>query len=84
MPLQNRVTPDGSIIADPARGLLMGNRGGQIHDAHKRLTGRRWASRQWIACALAYGDRHEAIWVDRHYTQPVSYTHLTLPTNREV
>ena len=27
MPLQNRVTPTGEIIADPGRGLLMGNRG---------------------------------------------------------
>ena len=31
MPLQNRVTPAGEIIATPARGLFTGNRG-IIHD----------------------------------------------------
>ena len=31
MPLQNRVTPEGEIIATPHRGLLMGNRGGAFH-----------------------------------------------------
>ena len=69
MALQNRVTPDGSIIADPARGLLMGNRGGQMHDAERRLTGRRWVSKQWIACSLAYKDRHETIMAPGRYTQ---------------
>ena len=28
-PLQNRVAPDGEIHAAPARGTLMGNRGGR-------------------------------------------------------
>jgi len=27
MPLQNRVQPDGEILAHPARGMFMGNRG---------------------------------------------------------
>ena len=31
MPLQNRVTPFGDIVADPSRGLFTGNRG-IIHD----------------------------------------------------
>ena len=31
MPLQNRVTPEGEIIATPHRGLMMGNRGGAFH-----------------------------------------------------
>ena len=69
MALQNRVTPHGSIVADPARGLLMGNRGGQLHDDHRRLTRRRWVSRQWIACALTYKDRHETIMAPGRYTQ---------------
>ena len=30
MPLQNRVTPFGEPVAHPARGLLMGNRGGRL------------------------------------------------------
>jgi hypothetical protein len=69
MPLQNRVAPDGAIFADAARGLLMGNRGGQLHDGQKRLTARRWASKQWIACALEYKDRHETIMAPGRYTQ---------------
>ena len=69
MPLQNRVTPDGSIIADAARGSLMGNRGGEMHDGSRRLTGRRWVSKAWIACVLQYKGRHEVIMAPGHYTQ---------------
>ncbi len=61
-PLQNRVTPFGDIIADPARGALMGNRGGRIHDpATRTLTPRRWASRQWICCLTLFGERRRAV-----------------------
>lgn len=69
MPLRNRVTPEGEIIATPARGLLMGNRGGEFHRPDRTLGTRRWASRAWIACTLSYQGRHERIWVPRHYTQ---------------
>ena len=69
MPLQNRVTPDGSIIADASRGLLMGNRGGQMHDGARQLSARRWVSKAWIACVLQYKDRHEVIMAPGHYTQ---------------
>ena len=34
-PLQNRVTPHGTLVAVQARGLLMGNRG-VLHDAGRR------------------------------------------------
>ncbi|MGI9465152.1 MAG: hypothetical protein ACR2OM_14495 [Aestuariivirgaceae bacterium] len=62
MPLQNRVTPFGEIIADPARGTFMGNRGGRFHDPKtKTLTRRRWASRQWIICELEFKDRHREL-----------------------
>ena len=45
MPLQNRVTPSGDIVADPHRGLFTGNRG-IIHDpATKTLLNKRWASK---------------------------------------
>ena len=44
MPLQNRVTPSGDIVADPHRGLFTGNRG-IIHDpATKTLLSKRWSS----------------------------------------
>lgn len=69
MPLQNRVTPTGEIIATPHRGLFMGNRGGQIHDAKRTLSGRRWTSRAWITCVLEWKGRREVIMADRRYTQ---------------
>jgi hypothetical protein len=61
MPLQNRVTPFGEIVALPERGTLMGNRGGRIHEAGKRLGSRRFASRRWISCELVYGNWHREV-----------------------
>lgn len=58
MPLANRVTPQGRLEADPARGLLFGNRGGRFHDPVTRtVKGRPWATKQWISCALDFKDR---------------------------
>jgi hypothetical protein len=51
VPLQNRVTPTGEIVADPGRGLLMGNRG-CLHRADRRLGAARWRSKAWICCVL--------------------------------
>lgn len=68
MPLQNRVTPFGDLVALPARGLLMGNRGGRFHTDQKTLTTRRWASRQWICCVLKFNGRHRDVW-GRFYTE---------------
>ena len=61
-PLQNRVDPFGGFHATPARGLLMGNRGGKFHLADQSLGRRRWASRQWIACLCAFKGRRRAVW----------------------
>jgi hypothetical protein len=58
VPLQNRVQPDGSIVAVPERGTMLGNRGGKFHRPDKTLGKRRWASRHWIACELRYKDMH--------------------------
>jgi hypothetical protein len=55
MPLQNRVTPGGELVADPARGLVYGNRG-CLHDADGRIR-RRYAGRRWIACRLEFRGR---------------------------
>lgn len=66
MPLQNRVTPFGELTIDPARGLLMGNRGGRLHDAQSRLGARRWASKQWICCRLDFNNRHRKVWGDSY------------------
>lgn len=54
-PLQNRVTPTGEIVADPARGLFMGNRG-CLHDPDRRLGTARWRSKLWICCTLTWKD----------------------------
>jgi hypothetical protein len=62
MPLQNRVTPFGDLTISPARGLLMGNRGGRLHTAQRRLGTRRWASKQWICCRLEFNNRHRSVW----------------------
>ncbi len=69
MPLQNRVTPEGEIIACAARGLMMGNRGGAFHAADKTLGRRRWASKQWICCRLEFNGRKRAVMSPNRYTE---------------
>jgi len=68
MPLQNRVTPFGDLLATPARGMFMGNRGGRFHTDAKTLTGQLWASRQWICCVLEFKGRQRDVW-GRYYTE---------------
>ena len=68
MTLQNRVTPTGEIIADPARGSLMGNRG-ILHDAGQRLGVARWRHPHWIACRLAFKGRRRPVMAPRRYTE---------------
>ena len=62
MPLQNRVTPFADLVAVPARGMMMGNRGGRLHDASRNLGTRRWASKQWICCRLDFKNRQRTVW----------------------
>lgn len=62
MPLQNRVDPYSELLATPARGTLMGNRGGRLHDVHRKLGTRRWINRAWICCKLAFNNRHRKVW----------------------
>ncbi len=61
MALQNRVNPFGSLCAVAARGTMMGNRGGRIHDAATKTLTRRWASKRWIGCELIYKDWHRPV-----------------------
>ena len=68
MPLQNRVTPFGDLIATKARGTLFGNRGGKFHNDGKTLGRRRWTSRQWICCVLDFKGRQRDVW-GRYYTE---------------
>lgn len=68
-PLQNRVDPFGNLVATPARGTLMGNRGGKFHTDGKTLPlARRWVSRQWICCVLDFKGRQRDVW-GRYYTE---------------
>jgi len=62
VPLQNRVSPFGDVFATPARGTMMGNRGGRLHRDDRTLGSRRWASKQWICCVLSFNDRHRDVW----------------------
>ncbi len=67
MPLQNRVTPFGDLIATEARGLLMGNRG-RLHDAGRRIV--RYAQgRRWIACLTSFRGRRRTVMSPRSYTE---------------
>jgi len=67
MPLQNRVTPTSEIIADTARGTLMGNRGA-LHGADRRLGAARWRHRHWICCRLDFKGRRQVM-APRCYTE---------------
>ena len=69
MPLQNRVTPLGELIAHPARGLVYGNRG-CLHDDEGRIR-RRYNGKRWIACRLAFRGWHRA-----PLMQPGKFTEL--------
>ena len=67
MPLQNRVTPFGEIIAAEGRGLLMGNRG-ILHDGGRRIV--RYAQgRRWIACLTRFRGRHRSLMTPGSYTE---------------
>jgi len=62
MPLQNRVNPFGELWAVETRGLFLGNRGGRFHRQDRTLSLRRWTSRAWICCRLAFKGRHRQVW----------------------
>jgi hypothetical protein len=68
MPLQNRVSPYGTLFRTPGRGTLMGNRGGTIHNDAREIV-RRYASRRWIACVLEFKGRWRPVMAPRRYTE---------------
>lgn len=69
MPLQNRVTPFGEIVAIPQRGMLTGNRG-IIHDPTTRtLLPRRWTTRAWIACVCEFRGRRRPVMARQSWTE---------------
>ena len=68
-PRQNRVDPFGEIVHTTARGNLMGNRGGCLHDGSGRLGPARWRSRRWIACLLEFKGRRRQVMAPGRYTE---------------
>jgi hypothetical protein len=69
LPLQNRATPLGDLIADPARGLVYANRG-CLHDDQGRIR-RRYNGRRWLACRLQFRG-----WQRGPLMQPGRFTEL--------
>src|SRR5215468_1970824 len=67
MPLQNRVTPFGDLVAVEARGLLMGNRG-CLHDARRHIV-RYAVGRRWIACLTSFRGRRRTVMSPGLYTE---------------
>ena len=68
MPLQNRVTPTGDIIATPHRGMFTGNRG-IIHDPATKTLTRRWASRAWLTCLCDFRGWRREVMGGRSWTE---------------
>lgn len=67
MPRQNRVTPFGDLVATPARGTLMGNRG-CLHDAQGRIR-RPMRLTAWIYCLLDFKGRKRQVMAPGKYTE---------------
>ena len=69
MPLQNRVSPFGEIVATAHRGRFTGNRG-IIHDpATRTLLNRRWSSKAWITCVCEFRGRRREVMSRRSWTE---------------
>jgi hypothetical protein len=69
MARRNRVTPLGELVADPARGLVYGNRG-CLHDEQEQIR-RRYNGKLWIACRLEFKG-----WQRGPLMQPGRFTEL--------
>jgi len=69
MPLHNRVSPFGEIVATAHRGRFTGNRG-IIHDpATRTLLNRRWSSKAWITCVCEFRGRRRKVMSRRSWTE---------------
>ncbi|MCH8830686.1 MAG: hypothetical protein IID45_14005, partial [Planctomycetes bacterium] len=68
MPLQNRVTPFGRIIAVPNRGMFMGNRG-CLHDDQRRIVRQVCSYKAWVACLTEFRGRKRKLMTPGQYTE---------------
>jgi hypothetical protein len=69
MPRRNRVTPFSELVADPARGLVYGNRG-CLH-GRDGVIRRRYNGKRWISCRLEFRG-----WKRGELVQPGKFTEL--------
>lgn len=67
MARQNRVTPFGEIVATPARGTFMGNRG-VLHNAAGVIV-RPYQVQRWIICQLSFKGRQRVVMTPGRYTE---------------
>jgi hypothetical protein len=67
VPLRNRVTPFGGIVATPERGTMMGNRG-ILHDDCREIV-RTTQVRRWICCVLSFKGIRRVVMRPRSYTE---------------
>lgn len=68
MPLQNRVDPFANIFRTQARGMMMGNRGGALHNSEREIV-RNYKSRRWITCVLEFRGRYRRVMSEGRYTE---------------
>ena len=67
MPLQNRVDPWGQVLASPARGTLMGNRG-ILHDDLRNVK-KTHAHQNWVICVLEFKGNRRSLMAPGRYTE---------------
>ena len=67
VPLRNRVTPSGELIATAARGTFTGNRG-ILHDADRRIV-RTSRLDAWLICLLEFRGRRREVMSPGAYTE---------------
>lgn len=68
MTLRNRVLATGEIVAHPARGRFMGNRG-ILHDDEGRIGKALWKHKAWIICVLEWKGWHREVMTPGNYTE---------------
>lgn len=68
MPLQNRVDPFGVIFRSPARGTMMGNRGGALHNDQREIV-RSYKCARWLICVLEFKGIRRRVMSPGRYTE---------------
>ncbi|AZQ67188.1 hypothetical protein EF888_08605 [Silicimonas algicola] len=65
---RNRMLATGDLVADPARGLFMGNRG-ILHDERGHIGRALWKHKSWIICVLEHKGWHRTVMTPGAYTE---------------